>query len=146
MPREIVTSENREEYNDKKMAQKAGKKPNEDNENDASYLDKHIADISQGIKASKPMQTKNNRDNSPIKNIKHIETEADHQDIFNHLRKKGYEKMSGYDNKPDTWTSMRNADTMITKTDPIFHKKQGISAYIEHEHGQKAKLHFHKYK
>ena len=30
MPREIVTSENREEYNEKKMAEKSGKKPTYD--------------------------------------------------------------------------------------------------------------------
>jgi hypothetical protein len=142
--RSVVTSENREEFMKKKL--KLSDKEKEIRENEPSYLDKHISDVSQGIKASKAMQTLNNRDNSPVENMKHIETDDDHQNIFNHLRKQGYEKMSGYDNQPDTWTTMRNADTMITKTDPVFHKKHGIQAHLEHEHGRKAKLHFHKYK
>ena len=144
MAREIVTSENRKEYMDKKLGLKDKEK--EVRESEPSHLDKHMSDVLKGIKTSKPMQTLNYRDNSPVENMKHIETEENHQNIFNHLRKQGYEKMSGYDHKPDTWTSMHNADTMITKTDPVFHKKHGIKAHIEHEVGSKAKLHFHKYK
>jgi hypothetical protein len=37
MPREIVTSENREEYNDKKMAQRNGKKVKKDAKKEKSY-------------------------------------------------------------------------------------------------------------
>jgi len=44
MPREIVTSENREEYMEKKLAEKAGKKPMSDEEMDMKARAKKMDD------------------------------------------------------------------------------------------------------
>ena len=44
MPREIVTSENRDEYMEKKMAEKAGKKPMSDEEMDMKARAKKMDD------------------------------------------------------------------------------------------------------
>ena len=44
MPREIVTSENREEFMEKKLAEKAGKKPKSDEEMDMKARAKKMED------------------------------------------------------------------------------------------------------
>jgi len=44
MPREIVTSENREEFMEKKLAEKAGKKPKSDEEMDMKARAKKMDD------------------------------------------------------------------------------------------------------
>lgn len=104
-------------------------------------LSKHISDFSKGVKSSSAKQSTYKRDNKPIHNMKHVETDSDHHEVFKHLQKMGYKKTSGYDPKPNEFSMSHNHDTMITKSDPVHHAS-GISAHIEKEHGGKTKVHF----
>jgi len=108
---------------------------------EATDLNKHIADFSKGIKSSSAKQSTYKRDNKPIPNMKHVETDADHQKVFDHLKKMGYKKSSGYDSNPHKFDMHNNHETMISKSDPVHHSS-GISAHIEKEHGSKMKVHF----
>ena len=104
-------------------------------------LSKHISDFSKGVKSSSAKQSTYKRDNKPIHNMKHVETDSDHHEVFKHLQKMGYKKTSGYDPKPHEFSMSHNHDSMTTKSDPVHHAS-GISAHIEKEHGGKTKVHF----
>jgi hypothetical protein len=73
--------------------------------------------------------------------MKHVETGEDHQKVFDHLKKMGYKKTSGYDPKPNQFDMHHNREEMTAKSDPVHHAS-GISAHIESEHGGKTKVHF----
>jgi len=118
-------------------------KQNEDvelNESQAE-LNKHVSDFSKGVKSSAAKQSTYKRDGKPIHNMKHVETDSDHQKVFDHLKKMGYKKTSGYDPKPHEFSMSHNHDTMTTKSDPVHHSS-GVSAHVEKEHGGKTKVHF----
>ena len=104
-------------------------------------LNKHISDFSKGVKSSSAKQSTYKRDNKPIHNMKHVETDSDHQKVFDHLKKMGYKKTSGYDPKPNEFSMSHNHESMTTKSDPVHHAS-GVSAHIEKEHGGKTKVHF----
>jgi hypothetical protein len=104
-------------------------------------LSKHISDFSKGVKSSSAKQSTYKRDNKPIHNMKHVETGDDHQKVFDHLKKMGYKKTSGYDPKPNEFSMSHNREEMTAKSDPVHHAS-GISAHIESEHGGKTKVHF----
>ena len=104
-------------------------------------LSKHISDFSKGVKSSSAKQSTYKRDNKPIHNMKHVETDADHHAVFKHLQKMGYKKTSGYDPKPNEFSMSHNHESMTTKSDPVHHAS-GVSAHIEKEHGGKTKVHF----
>ena len=104
-------------------------------------LNKHISDFSKGVKSSSAKQSTYKRDNKPIHNMKHVETDADHQKVFDHLKKMGYKKTSGYDPKPNEFTMHHNREEMTAKSDAVHHAS-GVSAHIESEHGGKTKVHF----
>ncbi|CAB5221253.1 hypothetical protein UFOVP240_117 [uncultured Caudovirales phage] len=104
-------------------------------------LSKHISDFSKGVKSSSAKQSTYKRDNKPIHNMKHVETDADHHAVFKHLQKMGYKKTSGYDPKPHEFSMTHNHESMTTKSDPVHHAS-GVSAHIEKEHGGKTKVHF----
>ena len=106
-----------------------------------SELNKHISDFSKGVKSSSAKQSTYKRDNKPIHNMKHVETESDHQAVFKHLQKMGYKKTSGYDSKPHEFDMHHNREEMTSKSDPVHHAS-GISAHVEKEHGGKTKVHF----
>lgn len=131
-------------YGDNRGSAPSFKESVEVTEAAAHPVDAHIAAFSKGIKSSAAKHSTNNNDGSKIKTMKHVEVDASHQQVFDHLRKMGFKKTSGYDPKPDTWTSSRNSDSMTTKTDAVHrrHAGGGVSAHIEHEHGGKAKVHF----
>jgi hypothetical protein len=129
-----VTSKTKAEHDQKHMEKQSGKK--------SLPIDSHIEEFSKGIKSSeaKPTMYKNYPDKQ-VENMMHVETDAPHQDIFNHLKSMGYQKTQGYDPQPHSWTSHYNPESMITTTDPVH--KEGVHAHISHEHGEKAKVHFH---
>ena len=104
-------------------------------------LSKHISDFSKGVKSSSAKQSTYKKDGKPIHNMKHVETNDDHKKVFDHLKKMGYKKTSGYDSKPNEFTISRNHEEMTAKSDPVHHAS-GISAHIESEHGGKTKVHF----
>lgn len=104
-------------------------------------LSKHISDFSKGVKSSSAKQSTYKRDGKPISNMKHIETDSDHQAVFKHLQKMGYKKTSGYDPKPHEFDMHHNRDEMTSKSDPVHHSS-GVSAHVEKEHGSKMKVHF----
>jgi len=104
-------------------------------------LNKHISEFSKGVKSSSAKQSTYKRDNKPIHNMKHVETDSDHQKVFDHLKKMGYKKTSGYDPKPNEFSMSHNREEMTAKSDPVHHSS-GISAHIESEHGGKTKVHF----
>jgi len=107
----------------------------------ASELNNHISTFSKGVKSSAAKQSTYKRDNKPIHNMKHVETDASHKAVFDHLKKMGYKKTSGYDSKPNEFTIHHNRDEMTSKTDPVHHSS-GVSAHVETEHGGKTKVHF----
>ena len=74
--------------------------------------------------------------------MKHVETNASYDEIFNHLKSMGYKKSSGYDPNPNTFSTIKNYETMTTVSNPVSHPS-GISAHIEQEHGGKVQVHFH---
>ena len=104
-------------------------------------LSKHISDFSKGVKSSSAKQSTYKRDGKPISNMKHVETDSDHQAVFKHLQKMGYKKTSGYDPKPHEFDMHHNRDEMTSKSDPVHHSS-GVSAHVEKEHGGKMKVHF----
>ena len=104
-------------------------------------LSKHISDFSKGVKSSSAKQSTYKRDGKPISNMKHVETDSDHQAVFKHLQKMGYKKTSGYDPKPNEFDMHHNRDEMTSKSDPVHHSS-GVSAHVEKEHGGKTKVHF----
>jgi nicotinic acid mononucleotide adenylyltransferase len=104
-------------------------------------LSKHISDFSKGVKSSSAKQSTYKRDGKPISNMKHVETDSDHQAVFKHLQKMGYKKTSGYDPKPNEFDMHHNRDEMTSKSDPVHHSS-GVSAHVEKEHGGKMKVHF----
>ena len=73
--------------------------------------------------------------------MKHVETDSDHQKVFDHLKKMGYKKTSGHDPKPNEFDMHHNRDEMTAKSDPVHHSS-GVSAHVEKEHGGKTKVHF----
>jgi hypothetical protein len=107
----------------------------------AADLDKHISTFGKGVKSSASKQSTYKRDNKPIHNMKHVETDATHQAVFDHLKKMGFKKTSGYDSKPNEFTMHHNRDEMTAKSDPVHHSS-GVSAHVEKEHGGKTKVHF----
>jgi nicotinic acid mononucleotide adenylyltransferase len=107
----------------------------------AADLDKHISTFGKGVKSSAAKQSTYKRDNKPIHNMKHVETDSDHHAVFKHLQKMGYKKTSGYDSKPNEFDMHHNRDEMTSKSDPVHHSS-GISAHVEKEHGGKTKVHF----
>ena len=107
----------------------------------ASELDKHISTFGKGVKSSAAKQSTYKRDNKPIHNMKHVETDATHQAVFDHLKKMGYKKTSGHDPKPNEFDMHHNRDEMTAKSDPVHHSS-GVSAHVEKEHGGKTKVHF----
>jgi len=104
-------------------------------------LDKHISVFSKGIKSSKAQHSTYKNGGGKINNMKHVSTDASHQDIFNHLKKMGYKKTSGYDPKPNQFDMHYNHDSMTTRSDGIHHPS-GVSAHVEQEHGGPTKVHF----
>jgi hypothetical protein len=106
-----------------------------------SELNKHISDFSKGVKSSSAKQSTYKRDNKAIHNMKHVETDSDHQAVFKHLQKMGYKKTSGYDSKPNEFDMHHNREEMTSKSDPVHHSS-GVSAHVEKEHGGKTKVHF----
>jgi hypothetical protein len=113
----------------------------EELEESASELNKHVSDFSKGVKSSAAKQSTYKRDGKPIHNMKHVETDSDHQKVFDHLKKMGYKKTGGYDSKPNEFTMHHNRDEMTAKSDPVHHSS-GVSAHVEKEHGGKTKVHF----
>jgi len=113
----------------------------EELEESVSELNKHISDFSKGIKSSSAKQSTYKRDNKAIHNMKHVETDSDHQAVFKHLQKMGYKKTSGYDSKPNEFDMHHNREEMTSKSDPVHHSS-GVSAHVEKEHGGKTKVHF----
>ena len=107
----------------------------------AADLDKHISTFGKGVKSSAAKQSTYKRDNKPIHNMKHVETDATHQAVFDHLKKIGFKKTGGYDSKPNEFTMHHNRDEMTAKSDPVHHSS-GVSAHVEKEHGGKTKVHF----
>ena len=107
----------------------------------ASELDKHISTFGKGVKSSAAKQSTYKRDNKPIHNMKHVETDASHQAVFDHLKKMGFKKTSGHDPKPNEFDMHHNRDEMTSKSDPVHHSS-GVSAHVEKEHGGKTKVHF----
>jgi nicotinic acid mononucleotide adenylyltransferase len=107
----------------------------------AADLNKHISTFSSGVKSSAAKQSTYKRDGKPIHNMKHVETDSDHQKVFDHLKKMGYKKTSGHDPKPNEFDMHHNRDEMTSKSDPVHHSS-GISAHVEKEHGGKTKVHF----
>ena len=106
-----------------------------------SELNKHVSDFSKGVKSSAAKQSTYKRDGKPIHNMKHVETDSDHQKVFDHLKKMGYKKTGGYDSKPNEFTMHHNREEMTAKSDPVHHSS-GVSAHVEKEHGGKTKVHF----
>jgi hypothetical protein len=113
----------------------------EELEESASELNKHVSDFSKGVKSSAAKQSTYKRDGKPIHNMKHVETDSDHQKVFDHLKKMGYKKTGGYDSKPNEFTMHHNRDEMTAKSDSVHHSS-GVSAHVEKEHGGKTKVHF----
>ena len=113
----------------------------EELEESVSELNKHISDFSKGVKSSSAKQSTYKRDNKAIHNMKHVETDSDHQAVFKHLQKMGYKKTSGYDSKPNEFDMHHNREEMTSKSDPVHHSS-GVSAHVEKEHGGKTKVHF----
>ena len=107
----------------------------------AADLDKHISTFGKGVKSSAAKQSTYKRDNKPIHNMKHVETDATHQAVFDHLKKMGFKKTSGYDPKPNEFDMHHNRDEMTAKSDPVHHSS-GVSVHVEKEHGGKTKVHF----
>jgi hypothetical protein len=107
----------------------------------AADLDKHISTFGKGVKSSAAKQSTYKRDNKPIHNMKHVETDATHQAVFDHLKKMGFKKTSGHDPKPNEFDMHHNRDEMTSKSDPVHHSS-GVSAHVEKEHGGKTKVHF----
>ena len=106
-----------------------------------SELNKHISDFTKGVKSSSAKQSTYKRDNKPIHNMKHVETDSNHQAIFKHLQKMGYKKTSGYDPKPNEFDMHHDREEMTSKSDPVHHSS-GVSVHVEKEHGDKTKVHF----
>ena len=104
-------------------------------------VDKHVSDFAKSVKSSSAQPTRLKRTGEAIPNMKHVTTDASHQEIFNHLKKMGYNKTSGWDNQPNEFTLHHNRDEMRTVSDSVHHSS-GVSAHIEHEHGSKAHVHF----
>ena len=107
----------------------------------AAELDKHISTFGKGVKSSAAKQSTYKRDGKPIHNMKHVETDSDHQKVFDHLKKMGFKKTGGYDPKPNEFDMHHNRDEMTSKSDPVHHSS-GVSAHVEKEHGGKTKVHF----
>ena len=107
----------------------------------AAELNKHISTFSSGVKSSAAKQSTYKKDGKPIHNMKHVETDATHQAVFDHLKKMGYKKISGHDPKPNEFDMHHNRDEMTAKSDPVHHSS-GVSAHVEKEHGGKTKVHF----
>jgi hypothetical protein len=129
----------RHKHGDKKVATAMGL--SEELTESHAELSKHMSDFSKGVKSSSAKQSTYKRDNKPIHNMKHVETGDDHQKVFDHLKKMGYKKTSGYDPKPNEFTMHHNREEMTAKSDSVHHAS-GISAHIESEHGGKTKVHF----
>lgn len=129
----------RHKHGDKKVATAMGL--SEELDESHAELSKHMSDFSKGVKSSSAKQSTYKRDNKPIHNMKHVETGEDHQKVFDHLKKMGYKKTSGYDPKPNEFSMSHNREEMTAKSDPVHHAS-GISAHIESEHGGKTKVHF----
>ena len=129
----------RHKHGDKKVATAMGL--SEELAESHEELSKHISDFSKGVKSSSAKQSTYKKDGKPIHNMKHVETNDDHKKVFDHLKKMGYKKTSGYDSKPNEFTISRNHEEMTAKSDPVHHAS-GISAHIESEHGGKTKVHF----
>jgi len=104
-------------------------------------LNKHISDFAKSIKSSAAKQSIYKKDGKPVLNMKHVETDSGHQEVFDHLKKMGYKKTSGYDPKPNGFEIVHNRDTMTSRSEPVQHPS-GVSAYVEKEHGGKTKVHF----
>ena len=107
----------------------------------AADLDKHISTFGKGVKSSAAKQSTYKKDGKPIHNMKHVETDATHQAVFDHLKKMGFKKTGGYDSKPNEFDMHHNRDEMTSKSDPVHHSS-GVSAHVEKEHGGKTKVHF----
>ena len=107
----------------------------------AADLDKHISTFGKGVKSSAAKQSTYKKDGKPIHNMKHVETDASHQAVFDHLKKMGFKKTGGYDSKPNEFTMHHNREEMTSKSDPVHHSS-GVSAHVEKEHGGKTKVHF----
>ena len=107
----------------------------------AAELNKHISTFSSGVKSSAAKQSTYKKDGKPIHNMKHVETDATHQAVFDHLKKMGFKKTGGYDSKPNEFDMHHNRDEMTSKSDPVHHSS-GVSAHVEKEHGGKTKVHF----
>ena len=107
----------------------------------AAELNKHISTFSSGVKSSAAKQSTYKKDGKPIHNMKHVETDSDHQKVFDHLKKMGFKKTGGYDSKPNEFDMHHNRDEMTSKSDPVHHSS-GVSAHVEKEHGGKTKVHF----
>jgi hypothetical protein len=107
----------------------------------AAELDKHISTFGKGVKSSAAKQSTYKRDGKPIHNMKHVETDSDHQKVFDHLKKMGFKKTGGHDPKPNEFDMHHNRDEMTSKSDPVHHSS-GVSAHVEKEHGGKTKVHF----
>lgn len=110
--------------------------------NEAAHpVDSHIAAFSKGIKSS-PAKHSTDRRGQKIASDKHVTVDASHQEVFDHLKKMGFKKTSGYDPKPHTWDHTTNHDSQTKTTAPVHHSAGRVSAHITHEHGGKAKVHF----
>ena len=107
----------------------------------AADLDKHISTFGKGVKSSAAKQSTYKKDGKPIHNMKHVETDATHQAVFDHLKKMGFKKTGGYDSKPNEFDMHHNRNEMTAKSDPVHHSS-GVSAHVEKEHGGKTKVHF----
>jgi hypothetical protein len=97
-----------------------------------------------GVK-SKPQVVNNVHTNKPVKSMLQIDVGKDmnHQKIFDKLKSMGHSKGSGYDRNANTWNQSSNADSMITKTDPVFAKTPSgktIGVHLRSEHGSGTKL------
>ena len=106
-----------------------------------SDLDKHIGSFRTGVKTSDAKQGVYKSGGKPIHNMKHVETDASHKDIFDHLKKLGYKKTSGYDPKPNEFDVHHNRDEMTSSSSAV-HAPTGVSAHVTTEHGGKTKVHF----
>jgi hypothetical protein len=89
MPREIVTSENREEYNDKKMAQRAGKSTKKSEKNE-EFDPKKIKSFMRKYRKNEDRNAHSENTVELAKFLGHKEHEETAKEIMDRHEKRGY--------------------------------------------------------
>lgn len=118
-----------------------------DNVNDV--LDHHALKLGSKIKTSAPRPTTYKSDGKPIPGVRHVVTDASHREIFDALKRQGFDHPDHtrrmQPDKANGWITRTNHDSMETSSEPLFNKQAKVSVRISQEHGGKTKVHFAKY-